>query len=104
MADSRKETELYKHLDIYLLMKNGIIDLETVKNIAVVYGLTGEVCAVLQSVQKVFNCEIPEWAKAEQREPRVVMPAENREFEWTAPLEERISFFNRLSFLREVNR
>lgn len=104
MAERGKETDLYKLLDIYLLMKNGIIDLETVKNIAVVYGLTGEVCAVLQSVQKVFNCEIPEWAKAEQREPRVVMPAENREFEWTAPLEERISFFNRLSFLREVNR
>lgn len=102
MAERGKETDLYKLLDIYLLMKNGIIDLETVKNIAVVYGLTGEVCAVLQSVQKVFNCEIPEWAKAEQREPRVVMPAENREFEWTAPIDERIEKFNRLSYLKEV--
>ncbi len=85
-------------------MKNGIIDFETVENISVVYGITGQVCAVLQSVQKVFNCEIPEWAKAEQREPRVLIPAENREFEWTAPLEERISFFDRLPFLREVKR
>lgn len=102
MAERGKEADLYKLFDIYLLLNNGAVNLETVNNISVVYGLTDRVCAVLQSVQKTFGCEIPEWAKAEQREPRVVMPAENREFEWTAPIDERIEKFNRLPYLKEV--
>lgn len=104
MVERGKETDLYKLFDIYLLLNNDAVNLETVKDISVAYGITGEVCSVLQSVQKIFNCEVPDWAKAGQREPYVLMPSENRKFEWNMPLEERISFFNRLPYLKEVKK
>ena len=103
-AERGKETDLYKFLDIYRILTGGYLNQETLKNISVLYGISYQVGSVLCAVSRLFGCELPAWVTVPAKEPPVLIPAANTSYEWTLPVEERISRFSRLPLLRDVKK
>lgn len=106
MVERGKDLELYKLLDIYLLLRK--IDRKTLMTRVIRYGIENQANVVLKCVQEVFeSAEIFDCADVI---PRESIPAErvlelgrkNREYEWTIGVRERLLYFNHTTFLKEV--
>ncbi len=102
MAESGKESDIYKLLDMYYMMRNVKPDWNKLHEIIDRYGLHKQIGYVLYCIDKLLGCEIPQWVKVPECEPIVVDPPTGRKFKWTVPLQERIGENARLRFLAEV--
>lgn len=106
MVQRSKDTELYKLLDIYLFIKRGYIELSDLHNKVKKYGLERPVYSVMSSISELFSdfhfSDYASMFQPKDGEDEVVDPPTGRKFVWEKPLSERINFFDKECFLREV--
>lgn len=106
MVQRSKDTELYKLLDIYLFIKRGYIELSGLYNKVKKYGLEQPVYSVMRSISELFtDFHFSDYASMFQPKDgadEVIEPPTGRRFVWEKPISERINFFDKERFLREV--
>ncbi|MFQ7034187.1 MAG: hypothetical protein ACLRTQ_00030 [Candidatus Borkfalkia sp.] len=105
MVQRNKDAELYKLLDIYLFVKRGYIELSGLYNKVKKYGLEQPLYSVMNAVSKIFtDFRFSDYATMfrSKGEDEVIDPPTGRRFVWEKPFSERINFFDKEQFLREV--
>lgn len=106
MVQRDKDTELYKLLDIYLFIKRGYIELSGLYNKVKKYGLERQIYSVMNSISELFTdfhfADYAAMFRPECEVNEVIDPSTGRKFIWEKPISERICFFNKGEFLREV--
>lgn len=105
MVQRNKNAELYKLLDIYLFVKRGYIELSGLYNKVKKYGLEQPLYSVMNAVSKIFtDFRFSDYATMfrSKGEDEVIDPPTGRRFVWEKPFSERINFFDKEQFLREV--
>ena len=106
MVQRSKDTELYKLLDIYLFIKKGYIELSGLYNKVKKYGLEQPVYSVMCSISELFSdfhfSDYVSMFRPKDGADEVIDPPTGRKFVWEKPLSERINFFDKECFLREV--
>lgn len=106
MVQRSKDTELYKLLDIYLFIKKGYIELSGLYNKVKKYGLEQPVYSVMCSISELFSdfhfSDYVSMFRPKDGADEVIDPPTGRKFVWEKPLSERINFFDKERFLREV--
>ena len=106
MVQRNKDAELYKLLDIYLFIKRGYIELSGLYNKVKKYGLEQPIYSIMRSISELFTdfhfSDYASMFQPKDGEDEVIEPPTGRRFVWEKPLSERINFFNKGQFLREV--
>lgn len=106
MVKRNKDLELYKLLDIYLLLVKGNISYEIFTKYVKKYGLEKEINYVFSTMSKIFDLLDMNFLLngiARQIDCGVIDPEnKNKNYKWTADIPERLLYFDKTPFLCEV--
>jgi hypothetical protein len=98
MVKRNKDTELYKYLDIYKIVKAGLIEWQRFLATIRKYGIETECLSVLKNTTEIFDTlkiDLPDGAQSFVIDPE----NNNKKYGWTKPIRERLLYFNSARFL-----